>query len=437
MSILYSRFLRSNARYGRRLLTVLTNAANSLTLPLLNVLVPFLVIRSAGLTLWGEFVQVMVVVQLAAHIMAWGNKEYLLRSFSLMPARIAAEWRASLVTRASLFAMFCLVVLFLGYSPIRLGLVLLWGGALFLYQAIDVLILYRRDFVFALAVELSGLVTTLGVVAWRGAGLAVDDLIAIFGVVHLIKALVFLARFRDVTIASPSPLVGEGDRGWGQTISPSPLVGEGAGGWGAFTPGYFRLALPFFLLGFSGMLQSRVDLYVVNLFLAQRDIAQYQVFMNLMIYLQSISVFVLMPFVKSLYRLGRNATLRLTARLFLLGLALLLPGLPLAYLALTYVYHITLPLVFLMLGGLLILPAYTYLPTIYALFKQGRQSVVLVINLVGILVSLSLSVALLPRWGMLGGVVAGAVAQWVMLGVYFIQDRTTSGRSDLAVSELS
>ncbi|MEZ4768402.1 MAG: hypothetical protein R2844_08245 [Caldilineales bacterium] len=41
----------------------------------------------------------MIYVQLAAHIVGWGNKEYLLRAFSFSPAHISREWQTSLATR--------------------------------------------------------------------------------------------------------------------------------------------------------------------------------------------------------------------------------------------------------------------------------------------------------------------------------------------------
>jgi hypothetical protein len=145
----------------------------------------------------------------------------------------------------------------------------------------------------------------------------------------------------------------------------------------------------------------------------------------------------LLPFVKSVYRLDYAAITKLSLRLFMLGVMLVIPGLGAAYLALTYLYHIDLPPVFLLVGGLLVLPVFGYLPSIYALFRVNRQTAVLAINGLGILVSFGISLALLPRLGMLGAVVAGATAQWTMLVAYAALGRELKGAPRGAVSELS
>ncbi len=384
-------------KWRRRAWVVATNAANSVLVPALGVLVSFFVIRLASLRLWGEFVSVMLWVQLAAHVMGWGNKDYLLRAFSLRPAYLTSLWQSALVTRAALLVPFGVGVWLLGIPPLRAALILLWGAALFLDQSADVLIQYRKDFLFSLVVELVGLAALLAPILWLRERLTLDWLIALFAIVFLGKALAFLARYRTVTLARPGRQEGDAR---------------------LFQPALFRLALPFFLLGLSGLLQSRVDQYVVNAKLPPTEVAQYQVFMNLMIYLQSVSVFILGPFVKSVYRLHTRTILRLTLRLAVLGLLVVGPGLMVTYAVLRLLYHLTFAPAYFVFGGLLALPVFAYLPLVYALYKLNRQTWVLVINLLGIGASLALSLALLPRYGMLGAVAASAVAQWAMLLAY-------------------
>ena len=393
-------------KYRKRAVTITANAVNSLLVPVFNIGIAYLVIQFGSLALWGGFVNWLVVVGLGAHGVAWGNKEFLLRSFSRNPGHIAVEWQRSLKSRALLFGLLCLVLLLLAESPEQGGLLILWALGLALVQSLEVFVVYRKDFLFAALVEATLMTTLSGIILTLSEGISVNRLILLFGLTQLIKAALYLTRYRTLTTRLANAPTATSDF--------SPLT-------------YFRLALPFFLLGFSGMLHSRIDLYAVNIFLTRQDVGQYQVFINLMIYLQSVSLFVLLPFVKSIYRLNHQAIEKMALRLFGLGLLLLIPGLGGAHLLLTQVYQFSLPFYFLLVGGLFVLPIYLYLPIIYALYGAQRETAVLKINLLAAGLNLVLNLLLLPSVGMIGAIIASAIAQWVTLGAYLAQNRILKG----------
>lgn len=405
--------LLKSRRAQRRGLAVLLNAANSLAVPLAGPLFAYLVIHAASLDLWGEFVRALIVAQLAAHIAGWGNKDYLLREFSRYPGRLAATWQKNLLTRLALLAGLPLLLIGFGQAPAYAFWLTLCSLGLLLDQAYDVVVLYRRAFVFALVVEAAGLALLAGPILWLGAALSAETLLAVFALSNLGKAALLALRFR--ALATP--------------------------GWAAgFDLGQLRAALPFFLLGLSGLLQSRADLYTVSALLNERALGQYQVFSNLMLYGQAVAGFILLPFVKSLYRLSYETSLRLAARLALTGLAVLALFLPVAHLALTRLYQLDLPPVMLLLGGLTIWPIFFYLPIIYALFKVEQPGVVIAINVLGVAVSVVVNLALLPLVGLPGAAAGAAAAQWAMGLAYVVAagpGRKLWNRSDVSVvSEL-
>jgi O-antigen/teichoic acid export membrane protein len=395
----------------RRLGLLVASAAQGLLTPALNSVVSLLVIRLASAGLWGEFVAVLILVQLGAHVVAWGSKEYLLRELSLRPAELARQWQSSLLTRALFLLAWGLVLLLPGWPAERVLLVAGWGLVTVLLQAFDPLVAYRRDFAFAAAVQASGLLLSVAAILAIGPRLGLDDLIGVFVAVTLLKVLAFLARYRSAVLRGTEP-----GRRWLGQLDRAHLVG----------------AFSFFLLGFSGMLQSRIDLYCVSLFLPPDEIGRYQVFMNLMIYVQSIAYFMLAPFLKSVYRLPQETVPRIAGRLFAGGLALLGPALMAAHLVLTHLYRLQFPAEYLLTGALFALPIYLYLPFVYALYRAKREASVLRVNMLGIAVNLALSVVWLPTLGMLGGVIASATAQWTMLAAYLWRSRLLKGRYALS-----
>jgi O-antigen/teichoic acid export membrane protein len=392
---------RRAIRLRRRAFSVATNAINALFLPLLSPLVSLLVIRLASAELWGAFVQVLLLTQLVAHVLVWGNKEYLLREFSRQPARIKTIWQGTLLTRALLIVGFAPIAIALSMPWWRAALLTLWALATTIDQSHEVLVAYHKAFVGQMLVDLGGLGLLLAGVLWPGGGpsgsLTLDGLIGLFALVEAAKAGALLLWLRPCTLRRAALRI---------------------------NLAYFRLALPFFLLGLSGMLQSRIDQYCVTIWLSRREVAHYQVLTNFLLYAQALAAIALVPFLKGMYRLRTQVLLRLSLTLLLSGLALIGPIMGALALIMARLYNVDLPLSTLLLGGLSVLPIYYYLPIIYALYKVDRQSAVLRINLLGIAVNLLLSLLLLPTWRMDGGLAANLIAQLAMLLAYQRQSAT-------------
>lgn len=389
----------AGSKYRRRAQLILSNSINQIALILFSPLLSFLVIRLASVELWGEFVQVLIVVQLGAHIAGWGNREYLLRSFSRAPATIAWEWRSSLLTRFPLLLplWIALALLFPSMWPSLVA----WSLALFFAQSYDVLVVFRKRFSTAAIVEVASLLAVLGAVVWARDSLSLGFLAALFAVVHILKALAYGLLFRQDVASS---------RASSSTLS--------TGLRRLYNPRYFTLALPFFLLTFSGMLQSRIDLYAVNIFLTPTDVAQYQVFINFLLYMQAAAGFIMQPFVKSVYRLDYPAIRKISFRLAILGCVIIPPGLVALALLLTRLYQIYLPAGMYVWGALYVLPIYFYLPTIYALYKAEQQNTVIKMNFLGVGLNFALSLILLPRVGMEGAVISAALVSWLAFFIY-------------------
>ncbi|GAB4515908.1 MAG: hypothetical protein OHK0046_20140 [Anaerolineae bacterium] len=384
-----------NAKILRRAAVIAQNALNSLLQPIISVALSFLIIRLASEALWGGFVAVLVVVQFTAHIAGWGNREHLLREFSRQPYQLTALWQRSLTTRLALFLL--LVPLLLLASAPLIGMIV-WGVALVVAQSYDVMLVYRKAFWVGIVIEMVGTAVLAAFILSRPAPLTVNDLLLGFTTVQWGKAAALTLIFRRL--------------------------------WQGFIPrldvDLLRQGAPFFLLGFSGLLATRIDLYTVSLLLSEQDVGRYQVFINLLIYVQATANFILLPFAKSLYRLDAVTTRRIARRLFMLGLLLIPPALLLMDGLLIGLYDLRYDAAFFLLGGLFALPIYAYLPLIYQLYKLERTGVVLRVNLFGAGMNLVLNLLLLPLMGLSGALLASAVMQWGMLALYLFDMREKS-----------
>ena len=386
----------------RRAFEIAASGVNGLLLPLLSPLVSLVVVRLASPTLWGAFVGTALFAQLGAHVVSWGSKEYLLRAWSTSPREMARLWQRSLLTRMAVFAACCAVLAALGLGVGHTLLLALWCLALALDQAFEPIVQYKKAFGYAALVDLLSLVALAGAVFALRAQLTPALLTGLFAASGFGTALALALRFRRQLLP--------------------------AAYW-RFEWGYFGAALPFFLLGLSGLLQSRADLYVVSALLPRAELARYQVLTNLLTVVQTAAYLVLAPYIKSIYRLPDAAIARIAARLFAAGLLLLVPALAALYGTMTLLYGFALAPDTLLLGGLGVLPTFAYLPLVYALYRDNHTRTVLAVNGLGIAAALLLSLALLPAFGVNGALAASAAAQWFMLGAYVYRRGAEARRS--------
>lgn len=381
----------------RRLAIVIANGANTLLLPVLNISVSLLVIRFASVDLWGKFVYILIIVNLTNHILMWGNKDYLLKEFSKSPGQIAEVWQSCLKSRSIMLLFFIPVLLFFSFPPTTKILIFLWVFFSFVYNSFDVVIVYRQKFAFSVLMEISVLGLLLASVTVFHNSLNVDLLLMLFATATMAKLLILAFYFQHDLFSSYLA---------------------------KFDLQIILSSLPFFLLGLSGMLQSKIDLYSVAYFLNEKEVGSYQVIINLFIYMQTFSYVILIPFIRNVYRLPFDKVQKLSKRLFAAGIAFSVPGLIVIYFVLTLLYQIEISIAFSIWGGLFILPIFYYLPKIYTLFKNDYQNKVVLINVFGILANLILNIILIPDLGMIGAIAASASAQWSMMFAYLFYERS-------------
>lgn len=414
-------------------MSIVLNSIQNLLTPALNITISALVIRLASQDLWGEFVSWLITAQLVAHILAWGNKEYLLRQFSQHPNQIIGAWWSAFVPRLLFLVLICPVLLFLN----RGWLLILWIAPLFIAQSLDVMVIFRKHFAFAVMTEMTitiGMLTAL----LLADSITPSRLFAVFIIGAWCKAIVYGWRYKHMLDAQSIQLNAKsllkqadipeghnqnynGDMSLHQPrLQGFKKLARGSKPLAHIT--YFRIALPFFLLGLSGMLASRIDLYTLSAIAQKSDVASYQVVINILLYVQAGANFILIPFVKTLYRLDKPTIQKIAIRLFALGCLIM----PIAIIGINllvgWVYELSYPPMFWWMAGLFALPIFGYLPVIHRLYGQNAQGYVLWVNIIGAVCNGVLNLILIPIWGITGALTASALCQWGMLVAYIFRN---------------
>jgi len=357
-----------------------------------------LIIRFTSVKLWGEFVQILIFVNLANHILYWGNREYLLKVFSKTPAKIQNNWQSSLVSRIPLLVLFVILTLLINFSVNVKVYILVWGFSLFIYRSFEVLIIYYKRFFFLLMIEIFGAGIFVICFLFINSNLDLESLILIFAFQVLLKSIWISIYFKKDLL--------------------SKYVAK-------LNYNILLKAFPFFLVSISGMLHTRIDLYCVAYFLNEIEVGTYQVYINLFIYIQAFSAFILTPFLKDLYRLPSKIIEKISRTLFVIGLIIVVPALFFVHFILNIIYHLHVSLPYFIFGAIYILPAFYYAPKVYSLFNNNYQIKVVMVTCYGIFLNLILNIFLINQIGMLGAIISSATVQLLVLVAFTILERTT------------
>jgi len=387
----------------KRLGLIVISSANTLVAPILNVAVSLLVVRLGSVEIWGEFVSVLIIVNLANHLIYWGNREYLLREYSRMPSGVSNIWQQNISSRLVLLAPVLLLVWFFPLSLNSILYISLWIGASFLSQSFEALIIFYRKFTKSLLIEIIALIAILSGVFWRHEQLSTDTVITAFALGSTLKSILLTILFRKSVLKKLRY---------------------------RFQKTELTASIPFLILGLTGMLQSRTDLYIVSGFLENSSVGRYQITINILIYLQTLAAFILQPFLKNIFRLPAEALYRLTARLTLLGCVILAITVPTVAFAIAALYQFELTLAQMVWAIFFVLPIYAYLPLIYKLYREEKTRRVVIINTLGILMNALLTFFLVQKYHITGALAGSALAQTTMAIAYWISERTSKEKKN-------
>ncbi len=379
------------SRLLKRLWLIVISSANTLVAPVLNIAVSLLVVRLSAVETWGSFVAVLIIVNLINHLLYWGNREFLLREYSKTPGSIAQIWQQNISSRSVLLLPAFLVAGFLPLSSYGILAAIGWIMAALLLQSFEALVIYSRRFTTSLFIEISGLALLLFGIFALQTDISSELLTFLFAATMAMKALLTILVFRRDILPNFT---------W------------------AFSKRHITAAVPFLILGLSGMLQSRTDLYLVTALMSGSETGFYQILINMLIYLQTIAAFILQPFLKNIFRLPQKALYKLTLRLTAAGMLIVAFAVPLLALFIRWLYQFDITNEHVILGMLFVLPIYVYLPLIYKHYKEERTTQVVIVNLLGIMANAVGTYLLIPSYGISGALAGSAVSQWLMAAAY-------------------
>lgn len=349
--------------------------------PVSNIAVSILVVRWFSASLWGEYVEHLLVVSLVLTVVSWGSKDFLLKQYSKSPQGITQDLQRSIVSKLILLVLLSLIFWAIPMPGLERDLILLWIWARAAWQFFESLNTYRRLFVQVATVEV---MLVMGVIfCLFQYPVSLRTLLSLFIIVDLIKIVVY-AGFNRKYIQQ-----------W-----------DGIGQWKSF----FQDSFPFFLLTLFSLAASRADVYLLSIWEEANTLAQYQIITNFIQYAHLLATAIMIPFLKNIFRLKFDSIQQLERQF--IGLGVILGGMLTAgiYILTTFLYQFEMSYIVITLIYLNIVVFYFYFLRIPAGFSFNKMwSVILVMSLMGG-INLLLGILIIPTLGMIGGLLSSLSA---------------------------
>ena len=373
----------------KRIVPVISNSLRSVLIPSISILFSFIIVNYFSKQLWGEFVEILLFIYIATTFCNWGQREFLLREFSKMPKNITTIWQQFLVARLPILILI-FIIAFVFYDTLFFEL-LLWLSSVFIINSFTPIFIYERDYNKSIFIEMiSFFILLLGLFYFKSK-INLKLLVQLYAIHNFIKALFYLILYKI-------------HLNFSNFSSKFSLLLSG---------------VTLFLMSFTGFLQTKIDVYIFSIFYDTILIGEYQIISGFLVFAQSITMILILPYLKNIYRLTDQSVLKMKKSIAYFGIFLNTIVITLIFIALEQLYQIQLNIYQIIHTFLITYPPYVYSLEILSLFKENKEKKVLTVSFASMSVNLIISLLLLSLGFKITGVlVASAIAQMVSLFLY-------------------
>ena len=261
-----------------RFLPVLLNGFRSILSPVLGILFSYTIVTFFSKELWGDFVDYLLFFLIVSLISNWGSKTFLMRAFSQNPKNIVTDWQALFMARLPI-CMLCVISVFFFFEFHLALFMIIWVVSAFVYHSFFSIIFYNREYEKMIAVEMLSFLALLFLVYLQRENLSSFVLVQSYAIHVFVKALlaiIFYPLFFNFRSFQ-------------------------------FNSKLLWISFPFFLLGISGFLQSKIDIYAYSFYYDGKPLGEYQIISGFFIFSQSMVMLLIFPYVKNIYRMSTKS----------------------------------------------------------------------------------------------------------------------------------
>ncbi|MDO6596418.1 hypothetical protein Q4512_05795 [Oceanihabitans sp. 2_MG-2023] len=378
-----------------RIITIGLNTARGFASPVFNFLIAILGIKFFGKENWGTLINVMLWIFFIVFSIGWGNREYLIRAYSKQPSKIYYAFYSNLFSRSLLLPYALLLFIFFPKNIALLAVIMVI--LMHLYNAMDSLVVYHQVFSAQLIAEVLSF-TTIICGIFLSTSFNLESFLQWY-------CLAFLTKIICLIIALKL---------WKEKLSFTISLNE------------LKAGASFFLLGLSGWLASKIDVYIIDFYLPKARLSEYQLLITAFLMLQALSAYLIIPFTKHLYRLSDDVVKKMQKKLYIIAVPLVSIGCFAIYIVMEYFVKLQLHSWYYCIGGLIALPSFFYTLDIMKLMKKHQERKIILVNCIGFVVNFILILILIRTYEIYGVLLSVCISQWVTLFIYKLTDKKST-----------
>ena len=337
----------------KRLTIIVYNILRSFSGLGYNFLISLAAITILGKSFWGSYVQLLLSIYLISFISNFGNKEYLLKEFSRKPNKINQNFLNIFIIRLPLLLSGSILFFLFPYEIAIYALFLTL--LIFIYRSFDSLIFYYQLFRQQLLAETIGFVIIIGTI-FIAKNVSLSQFLLAYCVSIALKIILMVPYIKI---------------SWQLTCLRLNIRD-------------LRDCIPYFLIGLSGWLSSRIDLYFVSIFLTESRLAEYQVLINSFIMIESMAGLIINPFTKHIHRISKSALSKIKRNVWLFGLCIMGPFSFFLWVILEVFIQLGFSPINYILAGMTSLPIFAIIVDIIQYYRENKERKVMYINFLSI-----------------------------------------------------
>lgn len=369
----------------KRILNIVYNITRGIIVPFFNFFILSYGILKFGKENWGEYIGLIIWISLFSFLLNLGNKDYLIRKYTNDTNNVFSHFFNSYISRSAFLITSTILLLFFKLEIALISIATIFG--LHTYNSFESLVIYYQKFRQQLAIELIGF------------------LILLIPLVLLNEFnLLLILKLYYLSVVAKSILMIIIFKLWHQKIKLDISFIELFKYW------------PFFILGLSGMINSKIDLYLVNIFLTNQEISVYQTTTTAFLTLQSMSFFIIAPINKPIYRSNLKTINRIKNIFNKIAIPSVLFGTICIWIVLEKILKLGLSTYLYFISFLTSIPSFYCVVSILSLFKTNNEIKVLYSNIIAAVLNCIISLILLKFIGLQGAFISACICQWF----YFI-----------------
>lgn len=376
----------------KRLKTVSVYGIGQSAGALSQLIISYLIIKFNSIELWGSYVEILIWVNLLLLFSAFGNRDFLLKSFSSNPSKINQLWLTNFINRILLLLpCFLIIILVPFFNNIRF-IAILWLSFLFISQSYQILILYHKDFKFGVIVEIIFNALIIICLSLKVKSINLELFLIITTIANAIKGFLYILFYHK--------------RMKGLAIN--------------FSFINLKKSVPFFIPLTLGTVRIKIDTYYANSFFNSIDLGKYQILISFLTIGHIATTYFVNPFLKNFFRSNTSIIKKIIKQFLIAGFIYALIFTVLSYFAMQVIYNIEFTLLNYIMAFIFIIPLLVHSIIINQMYKYNKQNIVAYVALIIVVLQIIIGFFVIKKNGISGALIIKAVSQVIITIIFWL-----------------